>query len=64
MPKTLIDIDLDALAQVQQILGTATKKDTVNRALQEVVRRDAAARFLTQATSGVFGNESRDGAPC
>jgi Arc/MetJ family transcription regulator len=39
MGKTLIDIDHDVLAAAQQILGTATKKDTVNTALHEVVRR-------------------------
>ena len=29
MPKTLVDIDVELLAQAQQILGTSTKKDTV-----------------------------------
>ena len=64
MTKTLIDLDDELVREAQRILGAATKKDTVNRALREVVRRDAAARFLTQATSGVFGNDSRGGGPC
>jgi Arc/MetJ family transcription regulator len=55
MPKTLIDIDEDLLAQARQILGT--KKDSVNAALREIVRRDAAARFLDLARNGAF-NES------
>jgi Arc/MetJ family transcription regulator len=55
MPKTLIDIDADLLAQATQILGTRTKKDAVNGALREVVRRAAAVAFLTRARSGVFG---------
>lgn len=37
MVKKLIDIDEDTLAQATQILGAATMKDTVNRALAEVV---------------------------
>ena len=32
-----------------------TKKETVNMALREVVRREAAVRFLDSARSGVFG---------
>jgi hypothetical protein len=50
-----LDIDDELLRQAQRILGAVTKKETVNRALREVVRRDAAARFLTQASGGVFG---------
>lgn len=37
MTKKLIDIDEDTLAQAAQVLGAATMKDTVNRALLEVV---------------------------
>jgi Arc/MetJ family transcription regulator len=60
--KTLIDVDEELLRRAQQILGTATKKATVNRALQEIVRRDAAARFLAMAQGGLFG-PARDEAP-
>ena len=37
MTKKLIDIDGDTLAQATEILGAATMKETVNRALVEVV---------------------------
>ncbi len=37
MTKKLIDIDEDTLAQATEILGAATMKETVNRALTEVV---------------------------
>lgn len=37
MTKKLVDINEDTLAQATQILGAATMKDTVNRALTEVV---------------------------
>ncbi|MFC8528428.1 type II toxin-antitoxin system VapB family antitoxin [Nocardia sp. NPDC057227] len=39
MSKLLIEVDDDALAEAQQLLGTSTKKDTVNAALVEVARR-------------------------
>ncbi|MFF3340142.1 type II toxin-antitoxin system VapB family antitoxin [Streptomyces flavidovirens] len=39
MSETLIEIDEDALAVVQEAFGTTTKKDTVNRALREVSDR-------------------------
>jgi Arc/MetJ family transcription regulator len=54
MSKTLIDIDSGLLTRSQQILGTATKKDTVNGALREVVRRKAAEEFIELARSGAF----------
>ncbi|MEV0108718.1 type II toxin-antitoxin system VapB family antitoxin [Nocardia sp. NPDC050799] len=39
MSKLLIEVDDEALAEAQRLLGTATKKDTVNAALIEVSRR-------------------------
>lgn len=50
MAKKLIDIDEDTLAHATQLLGAATMKDTVNRALLEVVllaeRRAHADRLV------------------
>lgn len=46
MVKRLVDIDGDALDRAQRILGAATMKDTVNRALQEVIDLDRRRRFL------------------
>ncbi|GAT65320.1 antitoxin VapB6 [Planomonospora sphaerica] len=45
MTKTLIDLDDEALAEAARLLGTSSKKDTVNAALREIVdrRRRAAA---------------------
>ena len=37
MAKKLIDIDEETLAQATEILGAATMKEAVNRALAEVV---------------------------
>jgi len=47
--KKLIDVDEVSLAQASQILGADTMKDTVNRALREVIhlaRRRAHAQRL------------------
>jgi Arc/MetJ family transcription regulator len=38
MSRTLIDVDDDALARAASVLGTTTKVETVNRALQLVAR--------------------------
>jgi Arc/MetJ family transcription regulator len=42
MAMTAVDIDDEVLDQARAILGTRTKKDTINLALREVVRRQAA----------------------
>ena len=54
MAKTLVNIDEGLLEAVRDILRAATKRDTVNGALRDVARRDAASRFLHQACGGIF----------
>ncbi|NYI07728.1 type II toxin-antitoxin system VapB family antitoxin [Allostreptomyces psammosilenae] len=58
MSKTVIDLDEEALALAAEVLGTRTKKDTVNAALQEVGarrRRELAAERLRRlAEDGAF----------
>lgn len=39
MSRTVIDLDDELLAEAGALLGTRTKKDTVNGALAELVRR-------------------------
>ena len=46
MVKTPIEIDEDALATAAEVLGTKTKKDTVNAALREVGQRLERLRAL------------------
>lgn len=48
MTRTLIDIDDAALTAAAQELGTTTKVDTVNRALNEIASRRARLAFLEQ----------------
>lgn len=56
--KTPIEIDQEALAVAAEVLGTTTKKDTVNAALREVgqrlVRLRALARLGEMADRGDF----------
>jgi Arc/MetJ family transcription regulator len=50
--KTLIDVNEEYLAAAQQVLHTATKKDTVNAALREVTALAARRRDLRRLASG------------
>ena len=52
MAKTLIDVDEMSLAAAQEALGTETKKDTVNAALQAVAALAARLRDLQRLVSG------------
>lgn len=49
--KTTIDIDDDLLAQAQGILGTRGLKDTVDRALTEVIRAGRRRELVRQLAS-------------
>ncbi|MDO5627592.1 MAG: type II toxin-antitoxin system VapB family antitoxin [Mobilicoccus sp.] len=46
MAKVPIDIDDEALTAAAEVLGTRTKKDTVNEALREVAARLRRLRAL------------------
>lgn len=46
MAITAVDIDDAMLEKAREILGTRTKKDTINAALREVVRREAATALI------------------
>lgn len=46
--KTPIEIDDEALSAAAKVLGTTTKKDTVNAALREVSQRFQRLRALEQ----------------
>jgi Arc/MetJ family transcription regulator len=39
MAKILVDVDDEALAEASRLLGTKTKRDTVNTALRETAQR-------------------------
>ena len=56
MANTMIDIDETALEQARLFYGTKTKKDTVNRALQDAAARRAEGLSLL----GKFLHDSVD----
>lgn len=54
MTRTLIDADDELLDRARALLGTATKKDTVNAALAQVIALDARRQFLDDARAGAL----------
>jgi Arc/MetJ family transcription regulator len=56
--KMLIDVDENALAEAAELLGTKTKKDTVNTSLRETSQRlrraQALARLAERGEAGDF----------
>ncbi|MFF6791467.1 Arc/MetJ family transcription regulator [Streptomyces filamentosus] len=50
MSNLYMEVDDLALAQAAEILGTKSKKDTVNEALREVARRHERLRALERLT--------------
>jgi len=60
MTKTPIDVDDALLAKAAEILGTKTKKDTVNGALADVVRREMIHRHLERLKRDGLGDYGED----
>lgn len=56
MTRTLIDTDDDLLDRARAVLGTGTKKDTVNAALAQVVALSARRQFLDDARAGAIAD--------
>lgn len=58
MTKVLVDVDDEALAEASALMGTKTKKDTINGALRETIQRlrraQALARLAEMGESGAF----------
>ena len=52
MSRTLIDTNDELLERAWAVLGTGTKKDTVNAALAQVGALDARRQFLDDARRG------------
>jgi len=59
---TQIDLDDEALAEAMRLMGTTTKKETVNAALRDYVARirrlDAAERLAERGARGEFEQAS------
>ncbi len=52
MRRTSLEIDEERLSRAQQVLGTKGVKDTVDRALGEVVRADLRRRLAERIRTG------------
>lgn len=52
MARTVIDLDDDLLRRASELLGTRTKRETVNAALREVVARRARMAELDRLARG------------
>jgi Arc/MetJ family transcription regulator len=58
--KRLIDLDDELLSEARDALGTSNWKDTVNRALAEVVARQNRASFLDLLASSRYDLDDPD----
>ena len=54
MSTTQIELDPKLLAEAAQVLGTKTKKDTVNEALRRVVQDEIRRRHVDELASGAL----------
>jgi Arc/MetJ family transcription regulator len=54
MSTTQIDLDPGLLAQAAEVLGTRTKKDTVNEALRRVVQDEIRRQHVDELAGGAL----------
>jgi Arc/MetJ family transcription regulator len=54
VPTTQIELDQDLLRQAAAILGTSTKKATVNEALRRVVQAELRRRNVDELANGAL----------
>lgn len=52
MRRTSLEIDEEQLGRAQRVLGTSGVKDTIDRALEEVLRADLRRRLAERIRSG------------
>lgn len=53
MAKTIVDVDDTLMQRAMRLSGNATKKATVNDALQQLVRRHEAKAYIEDLTAGL-----------
>jgi Arc/MetJ family transcription regulator len=54
VPTTQLELDQDLLRRAAEVLGTTTKKATVNEALRRVVQEDLRRRHVDELASGAL----------
>jgi Arc/MetJ family transcription regulator len=52
MTKRLVEIDDDDLAQAKELLGTTSNRETVARALKEVIAAEAGRQYIELLKTG------------
>lgn len=62
MAKISVDIDADQLAQVREILGTDTIRETITSAFGEVIRFAAVRDLVRSAEGGALSHLLESGA--
>ena len=62
MSRTILDVDDELLDEAAKILGTTTKKATVNAALKAVVDREKRREFADWLKSGGLPELTGEGA--
>lgn len=60
MRRTSLEIDEAVLARAQRVLGTSGVKDTIDRALDEVLRADLRRRLAERIRTGEGVDRSAD----
>jgi Arc/MetJ family transcription regulator len=50
--RTTVDLDMQAIERAQEVLGTTTIRETIDRALHEVVRQRALQRAADVVREG------------
>lgn len=58
--KTLIDIDESLIKRAKNSAGTATKKETIKMALEELIRLRMRQRLKDMAGSGILAISLKD----
>lgn len=58
MSCTLVDTHGELLERAQAVLGTGTRKDTINAALAQVVALNARRQFLDDARRGELADSA------
>jgi Arc/MetJ family transcription regulator len=54
MPTTQLELDQNLLRQAAEVLGTTTKRATVNEALRRVVEEDLRRRHMDELAGGAL----------
>lgn len=60
MSNTLVDVDDALLAAAAKLLGTTTKKATINSALREIVATEQRRRMVEALANGDFPDYGSD----